>query len=105
MKKNTFLFYVLLLALFYPTYVQAQLQPIGIFDHHQDVGNPAIKGSAVYDASEQTYTVSSAGVNMWAAADQFHFLWKKIKGDFIVRATVQFIGEGPPPNGPLLLLP
>lgn len=68
--------------------------PIGIFDNHDDVGNPKIKGSAVYNAENQTYTVSSAGKNMWFAEDQFHFLWKKIKGDFIIQATVQFIGKG-----------
>ena len=68
--------------------------PIGIFDNHEDVGNPKMKGSAVYNAENQTYTVSSAGKNMWFAEDQFHFLWKKIKGDFIIQATVQFIGKG-----------
>ncbi len=68
--------------------------PIGIFDNHDDVGNPKLKGSAVYNAENQTYTVSSAGKNMWFAEDQFHFLWKKIKGDFIIQATVQFVGKG-----------
>ena len=76
------------------TTVTGQLQPIGIFDHHQDVGNPKLKGSAVYDKENQTYTVSGAGVNMWTNIDQFHFLWKKIKGDFIIRATIRFIGKG-----------
>lgn len=72
----------------------AQLSPIGAFDHHQDVGEPALAGSAVYDPEKQTYTLTAAGINMWALSDQFHFAWKKIKGDFIVRATVQFVGEG-----------
>ena len=83
----------LLSALSIPA-LRAQLQPIGIFDHHQDVGDPALKGSAIYDAKEQTYTVTGAGVNMWTNIDQFHFLWKKIKGDFIIRATIRFIGKG-----------
>ncbi len=51
--------------------------PIGIFDSHEDVGNPRLKGSAVYNPEDQTYTVSSAGKNMWATDDQFHFLWKE----------------------------
>ena len=25
------------------------LEPVGIFEHHQDVGNPKLKGSVVYD--------------------------------------------------------
>jgi TolB protein len=73
---------------------QAQLEPIGLFDHHQDVGDPALKGSALYDKDKQTYTLSGAGINMWTNKDQFHFIWKKIKGDFIIRATIQFIGKG-----------
>ena len=72
----------------------AQLQPIGQFDHHQDIGGPKLKGSVVYNAADQTYTMSGAGVNMWTNVDQFHFIWKKIKGDFIIRATVKFEGQG-----------
>lgn len=83
-----------ILMLFLSGTVTAQLQPVGVFDHHQDVGNPKLKGSVVYDEKEQTYTMSGAGANMWSNADQFHFLWKKIKGDFIMRATIRFIGEG-----------
>lgn len=71
---------------------------IGVFDHHEDVGNPSIKGSASYNPDTQEYTVESAGINMWDKADQFHFLWKKIKGDFIISATVRFIGQGTNPH-------
>ena len=38
--------------------------------------------------------LSGAGKNIWTNLDQFQYAWKKIKGDFIVQATVQFIGEG-----------
>lgn len=85
---------VALLFCFQFNAIAQQLEPIGIFEHHQDVGDPKLKGSAVYNKEDQTYTVTGAGVNMWDNADQFHFLWKKIKGDFMVRATVQFIGKG-----------
>ena len=74
--------------------MDAQLKPVGIFDHHQDVGDPQLAGDAVYNKEDQSYLVSGAGLNVWADADQSHFLWKKIKGDFIVRATVKFIGKG-----------
>jgi TolB protein len=72
----------------------AQFDPVGVFDQHEDVGNPKTYGSAVYNKDDQTYLLSSAGKNMWANQDQFHFAWKKIKGDFIISATVQFIGKG-----------
>lgn len=88
-----------MIALFHVQPGNAQnLQPIGIFDHHQDVGNPKLKGSAVYDKENQTYTVSGAGKNMWFNDDQFHFLWKKIKGDFMIRATIRFVGNGTDPH-------
>jgi TolB protein len=69
-------------------------EPVGVFDHHQDVGDPKIKGSLEYNKEDQTYTMSAAGMDMWESADQFHFAWKKVKGDFIARATVRFIGTG-----------
>src|SRR5687767_15198236 len=90
---------VLLIALFHATSILGQqLEPVGIFDHHQDVGEPKIKGGVVYDKENQTYTMSGAGKNMWATEDQFHFLWKKIKGDFMIRATLKFIGKGTDPH-------
>ncbi len=80
--------------LFFSIAGSSQMNPIGQFEHHQDVGNPKLAGSAVYNENDQTYTVTGAGTNMWAKADQFHFLWKKIKGDFTISATIKFIGKG-----------
>ncbi|HPM31753.1 MAG TPA: biopolymer transporter TolR [Chryseolinea sp.] len=86
---------VLLLAIVPIASLHAQsLEPVGIFDHHQDVGNPKLKGSVVYDKTNQTYALTGAGKNMWALEDEFHFAWKKIKGDFIIRATIKFVGKG-----------
>ena len=69
-------------------------QKTGMFDGNEDVGNPAKKGSATYNAETQEYTMSCGGKNVWANDDQFRFLWKKIKGDFMISATVRFIGKG-----------
>ena len=85
---------ILLLTFIHTTLLFGQFEPVGVFDHHQDVGDPKLKGSVVYDKENQTYTLSGAGKNMWATADQFHFAWKKSKGDFIIRASVKFIGKG-----------
>lgn len=81
-----------------PLFGQSDGRMIGQFDHHQDIGGPDLDGSAEYDEVEQTYLVSAGGLNMWEDMDQFHFLWKKIKGDFIIYATVEFIGEGTDPH-------
>jgi len=35
---------------------------------------------------------------MWANNDQFRFLWHKIQGDFMISATVRFIGHGVDPH-------
>ncbi len=68
--------------------------PLGIFENHIDVGNPVTAGSATYDPDTQTYSLTGAGKNMWFGDDQFHFAYQKIKGDFIIRATIEFVGEG-----------
>ncbi|HEX4122505.1 MAG TPA: biopolymer transporter TolR [Verrucomicrobiae bacterium] len=68
--------------------------PLGDFDGQTDVGSPKLAGSASYDAVNQEYTLTGAGTNMWFTTDQFHFLWKKMKGDFILRARLEFVGKG-----------
>ena len=91
-SNRNWLFVLIIFLQSYTT--QAQTQPLGAFDHHEDIGNPKIKGSAVFNQEDQTYTLTAAGKNMWANTDQFHFAWKKIKGDFIIKATVRFFGKG-----------
>lgn len=71
-----------------------QDNPLGQFDGRTDVGLPEINGSASYDAANQEYTLTGAGTNMWQTSDQFHFVWKKISGDFILRTRVEFLGPG-----------
>ena len=72
--------------------------PVGQFAGHTDIGSPAIAGSASYDASIQHYRMSAAGINMWGTSDQHHLAWNKLKGDFIVRARVEFVGQGVDPH-------
>lgn len=69
-------------------------ESIGQFDGQTDVGAPKLAGSATYDSAAQEYTLSGAGTNMWFGADEFHFVWKKIKGDFILRTRTEFVGKG-----------
>jgi TolB protein len=67
---------------------------VGRFSQHADIGAPAIAGSTTYDASTQQYRMSAGGINLWGASDQFHFAWNTLKGDFIVRARIEFVGQG-----------
>lgn len=71
---------------------------LGQFDGHGDVGSPKIAGSATYNAVSQEYAFSAAGLNMWAQRDEFHFAWKKMKGDFILHARVGLVGNGVDPH-------
>ena len=73
--------------------------PVGIFEDHTDVGNPKHAGTrAVYDESSQTYTLKGAGYNIWFERDEFHYAYKKIKGDFILTANFAFVGKGIDPH-------
>jgi TolB protein len=78
--------------------LSAPMKPLGAFEHHQDVGDPKLAGSAVYSPTDQAYTLSGAGANVDPALEQFHLAWKKIKGDFIIQASVRFAGTGARPR-------
>jgi hypothetical protein len=64
--------------------------PIGQFDQQSDVGGPLAPGSATYDAAAKTYTINSAGYNIWYQRDEFRYLWKKMDGDVSLAATVNW---------------
>jgi len=80
------------------TVVSTQTAPIGQFDNHEDIGQPKIAGSAVYNGVSQEYSVAAGGVNMWAQRDEFQFVWKRMTGDFILQARVEFLGRGVEPH-------
>ena len=72
----------------------AQSGPLGIFDDQADIGPVKHKGSGTYDEKLQQYNLSGSGSNVWATHDEFHYVWKKMKGDFILRTNIAFIGKG-----------
>ena len=80
------------------TFVYTQQNSVGQFESHQDIGAVAMPGSVVYDANNLTYTIKASGTNMWATKDEFHFAWKRMKGNFILRARTEFIGKGVDPH-------
>jgi TolB protein len=59
-------------------------QPLGIFDGQQDIGSHTKPGSGTYIPQTQQYVVSGSGYNIWFDHDEFHFVYKKMKGDFIL---------------------
>ena len=69
-------------------------QPIGLFDNRSDVGPVLHPGSVTYDATAKAYTLSGSGDNMWAAADGFHYVWKRVTGDVTLEADILFPTKG-----------
>ncbi len=68
-------------------------EPLGIFKSNKDIGSPKLAGSASYDEATQTYTMTGAGYNIWFGRDEFHYLYNKLKGDFILTANFAFVGD------------
>ncbi|HVH66340.1 MAG TPA: hypothetical protein VM716_00580 [Gemmatimonadales bacterium] len=68
--------------------------PIGVFDAQSDVGRVRRPGSASYDLERQEYVIAGSGQNMWGDRDDFHFVWKRISGNFILSTRARFIGAG-----------
>ena len=103
-RRPSLLFPLLLLAvLLCAAAAKAQAPPdgagvrpktLGQFDGHGDVGPTVKRGAATYDEEKQEYTVAGSGANMWLDRDEFHFVWKRMKGNFIVRTRAQFVGRG-----------
>ena len=66
----------------------------GIFDSQRDVGRPRLSGSTSYDSERQEYLIAGAGRNMWNDRDEFHFVWKRMTGNFILSTRAKFSGKG-----------
>ena len=96
MKCSILLCWALLVANF--NALSAQSSMIGVFDTAVDVGKPKLAGSSTYDPIKQEYTLKGAGYNIWYNRDEFHYLTKKIKGDFIVTANFEFPKVGVYPH-------
>lgn len=91
---RTFLF----LLIFMSFSAMAQQKNIGVFDGHTDVGDVLKPGDAVFNEKKDTYTVSGSGYNIWFDHDEFHYLWKKLDGDFILNTRASFVSKGEDPH-------
>ena len=72
----------------------AQTGKFGVFTNSDDVGAPPLHGSAEFDAASGQYKITGSGSDIWAKADQFHYLWREMSGNFAVTATAKFLTEG-----------
>src|SRR6187401_887131 len=65
---------------------------VGMFDGHSDVGTNVKPGSATFIPETGQYIISGAGYNIWGDHDEFQFVWKKMKGDFILYTKAEVVG-------------
>ncbi|SOD82447.1 TolB family protein [Spirosoma fluviale] len=78
--------------------VMAQKQSLGVFDGHGDIGAVLKPGSAAYNPKTHEYELSGSGYNVWFDHDEFHFMWKRMKGDFILYTRAALVGKGVDPH-------
>ena len=71
-----------------------QTAKFGAFTGSNDVGAPPLKGSVEFDPVTQQYKITGTGADIWAKADQFHYLWREMSGNFAVSATTTFLTDG-----------
>ncbi len=71
---------------------------LGVFDASADVGTNPKSGSARYDAATKEYEVTGGGANIWGTEDAFHFVHRKVEGDFTFEADVRLVGAGVNPH-------
>ncbi|MFD2571300.1 hypothetical protein ACFSUS_11695 [Spirosoma soli] len=71
---------------------------IGIFENQADIGNVLHKGNASYDQATRAYIIKGSGENLWFKKDEMHYVWRKMKGDFIVTTQPTFVGKGTDPH-------
>jgi regulation of enolase protein 1 (concanavalin A-like superfamily) len=65
---------------------------LGPFEAQADIDGPQLPGAASFDG--ERFTIRAAGANMMGAHDEFHFVWRELKGDFAISARVAFTGPG-----------
>jgi TolB protein len=84
----------LLVACLLAASVFAQTGKFGIFTHSDDIGDPPLKGAGEFDASTGQYKITGSGADIWGRADQFHYVWREMSGNFAVSATTKFLTDG-----------
>jgi TolB protein len=85
---------LLLLTVSMISAINSYAQKIGVFDGQDDVGKILHAGSGTYNSSAGEYVLSGSGTNIWFTHDDFHYVWKKMKGNFILQVRGKLIGKG-----------
>lgn len=76
----------------------AQAADLGLFETATDVGAIELKGSSEYRSDQEQYRITGSGKNIWAEADAFHFLSKRLAGDLSFTMEVAWEAAGKEPH-------
>ena len=71
----------------------SQNKSLGAFTRAADIGKPKNAGSSTYDPATKTYLLKGSGYNIWFNRDEFHYLYNKMSGDFVLTASFQLQGD------------
>ena len=69
-------------------------QSSGEFESAGAVGKLMKPGQVNFDVTDNKYTITGAGQNIWAEKDDFYFVWKKTTGDLDLSARIKWQGSG-----------
>lgn len=67
---------------------------VGPFEAEEDIGAVTHPGSATFDPASNSFVIAGGGENMWSTNDAFHFVWKRVSGNFRLSATVEWPSSG-----------
>ena len=73
--------------------VAQEKRSLGLFSSEGSVGQTPPGCKASFDAATGEYHITGGGSNMWAANDDFYFVWKQVSGDVALSADVRFVGS------------
>ena len=72
----------------------AQNKDLGLFTDHGPVGATPPGGNVAYNPAKGEYRITGGGANLWDKVDAFHYVWKKVSGEFTLGADIQWVGAG-----------
>ncbi|MHA6248759.1 TolB family protein [Pontibacter sp. CAU 1760] len=76
----------------------AQQKQLGVFEGNTDIGKVLKPGAAKFDQKTRQYEVAGSGYNVWFDHDEFHYLYKRMTGDFILYTRAKLVGKGVDPH-------
>lgn len=81
---------------------RVEVRPIGVFQGQADIGGAVAAGRAAVSAD--SYTIHSAGYNVWYTRDEFRFLFNRASGDVSLAADIAFPRGGFSDHKALLMI-